>query len=70
VTHFNITASSGVTPGFTLAFYEPGKSSSAYTGCCFSSNGTCPVTTPVGGTWSIAVIRNLNSVGKFTTELT
>jgi hypothetical protein len=34
--------------------------------CFFSSNGTWPVTTPLGGTWSIAVIPSFNSVGSFT----
>jgi hypothetical protein len=54
VTHFNFHDSQGAVQ-VTLYFYEPG-SSSAYTQCNFSSNGICTVKTPVGGTWSIALV--------------
>jgi hypothetical protein len=69
VTHFDITAGSGVLPEFTLDFYEPG-SSSVYTSCNFGDNGYCNFTAPVGGTWSIAVIPNFDSGGSFTIKLT
>jgi hypothetical protein len=69
VTHFNITASTGVTPEFALVFSEPG-STSVYTRCNFDDNGTCSFNTPVDGTWSIAVIPNFDSVGSFTIKLT
>ena len=48
-----------------LNFYEPGSSSS-YTSCYISSNTSCPVTTPVGGTWKATLDANSASVGSLT----
>jgi hypothetical protein len=58
-------------PGNTvqLQFFEPG-SSSYYTYCNFIANGTCPFTTPVGGTWSIALIPINGATGSLTIKLT
>ena len=68
VTHFNFT-SGGSTGGVYLYFYEPG-SSSVYTDCGFSSNGSCNFTPPVGGTWNVLLIPSGASVGTLTLELT
>jgi hypothetical protein len=68
VTHFNFT-SDGSTGDVDLYFYEP-SSSSYYWSCDFQSNGTCSFKTPVGGTWSIALVPYEASVGSLTIELT
>jgi hypothetical protein len=52
-----------------LYFYEPGSSSS-YTSCTFIGNGPCTLKTPVGGTWSIALVPYAASVGSLTIKLT
>jgi hypothetical protein len=66
---FNITQfsfSNGGSGGSAyLNFYEPGSSSS-YASCYISSNTTCPVTTPVGGTWKATLDPNSASVGSLT----
>jgi hypothetical protein len=68
VTKFDFT-SDGSTGSVYLYFYEPG-SSTDYTYCYFDANGTCTVKTPVGGTWSIALLPNGASVGSLTIKLT
>ena len=68
VTKFEFT-SDGSTGSVYLYLYEPG-SSTDYTDCYFDANGTCTVKTPVGGTWSIALLPNGASVGSLTIELT
>ena len=68
VTNFNFT-NNGSGGSFYLYFYEPGSSSS-YTDCGFNANGTCPVKTPVGGKWSIALVPYSASVGSLTIKLT
>jgi hypothetical protein len=68
VTYLNFTDVDGPVEVF-LVFYEPG-SSSGYTTCDVTSNGTCPLKTPVGGTWSIALVPYEASVGSLTLELT
>jgi hypothetical protein len=65
VTHFNMTASGGNIPGFSLLFYKPG-SSNPYKSCNFDRNNYCSFTTPVRGTWSITVSPFVDSVGSFT----
>jgi hypothetical protein len=68
VTHFNFTDPGGAVQ-VTLYFYEPGSSSS-YTSCTFVGNGPCTLKTPVGGTWSIALVPYAASVGSLTIKLT
>jgi hypothetical protein len=68
ITKFKLT-DDGSTGSVYLYFYEPG-SSSYYTYCYFDANGTCPVKTPVGGTWSIALLPSGASVGSLTIKLT
>jgi len=64
VTQFNF--SDGTSPGsFYLYFYKPGSTSS-YTSCFFTDNGSCDVTTPVSGTWSIQLVPNGASIGSLT----
>jgi hypothetical protein len=66
---FNITQfsfSNGGSGGSAyLNFYEPGSSSS-YASCYISSNTSCPVTMPVGGTWKATLDPNSASVGSLT----
>ncbi len=64
VTHFNFTSNGG-TGTVYLYFYEPG-SSSEYTDCGFSSNGSCNFRTPVGGTWNVELIPSGSAVGSLT----
>ena len=66
VTHFNFTDSSGPVQ-VTLYFYEPG--SSPFTQCTFVSNSTCSFTTPVSGTWKVALVPYEASVGSLTLKL-
>jgi hypothetical protein len=68
VTKFKLT-DDGSTGSVWLYFYEPG-SSTDYTYCYFDASGTCTVKTPVGGTWSIALLPNGASVGSLTIKLT
>jgi hypothetical protein len=68
VTNFDITATSGVEPYFFLEFYEP--NGSHYVNEGFGDDGYYNFSPPVGGTWSIAVIPNFDSVGSFTIKLT
>jgi hypothetical protein len=68
VSQFNFT--DGTNPGsFWLYFYEPGSTSS-YTSCYFSDNGSCDVTTPVSGTWSIQLVPYDASIGSLTLTMT
>jgi hypothetical protein len=68
VTHFDFTAPSGPVEVF-LVFYEPGSSTS-YNTCDVTGNTTCPLTPPVGGTWSVALVPYQANVGSLTIELT
>jgi hypothetical protein len=63
VTHFDFTDNGPVE--VFLEFYEPGSSTS-YTTCDVVGNTTCPVKTPVGGTWSIALVPYAATVGRLT----
>ena len=68
VTQFNF--SNGGSGGTVyLYFYEPGSTSS-YTSCGFSGNGSCNVTTPVSGTWSAHLVPYSASVGSLTLTMT
>ena len=61
VTQFNFT--DGTNAGsFSLYFYEPGNTSS-YASCFFAGNGSCPLTTPLSGTWTAQLVPNDASVG-------
>jgi hypothetical protein len=64
VTHFDFTDGGGPVDVF-LVFYEPG-SSSTITQCDVVGDTTCPVKTPVGGTWSIALVPYAATVGSLT----
>jgi hypothetical protein len=69
VTHFHFTQPGGPDEVF-LVFYEPG-SSRAYTTCDVSeASTTCPLTTPAGGTWSVALVPYEANVGSLTLKLT
>jgi hypothetical protein len=66
VTHFHFTQSGG-TGEVSIDFYEPGGSS-AFAQC---NNGVvgntyCNFTTPVGGTWKVALVPYEASVGSLT----
>jgi hypothetical protein len=67
VTRFNFTQPGGPNEVF-LVFYEP-HTSSAYTTCDVVGNTTCRLTTPVGGTWSIALVPYEANVGSLTLKL-
>ena len=67
VTHFDFSQAGGPDQ-VTFYFYEPG-SSTQYTVCNVSANTTCPVTTPVGGTWSITLIPYEGNTGSLTIKL-
>ncbi len=68
VTQFNF--SNGTSGGLVdLYFYEPG-STSTYTSCAFSDNGSCNVTTPVSGTWTAHLVPYSASVGSLTLTIT
>ncbi len=66
VTHFNFTQPGGTGEVF-LYFYEPG-SSSIYAQCNngVAGNTYCNFTTPVGGTWKVALVPGGASVGSLT----
>jgi len=64
ITQFNLS-NGGSTGSAYLNFYEPG-STSAYTSCYINSNTSCPLTTPVGGTWKATLDANSASVGSLT----
>jgi hypothetical protein len=66
VTHFDFTDNGPVE--VFLDFSEPG-SSSTYATCDVVGNTTCPVKTPVGGTWSIALVPYAATVGSLTLTL-
>jgi hypothetical protein len=66
VTHFDFT-DSGPVEAF-LEFFEPG-SNSAYATCAFTGNTTCLVKTPVGGTWSFALVPYGATAGSLTLTL-
>lgn len=64
VTQFNF--SNGTSPGgFYLDFYKPG-STSVYQTCTFTGNGSCNLTTPLTGTWSVELVPDGASVGSLT----
>lgn len=67
VTDFNFTDPSGPVQ-VTLYFYEPG-SSSPFTQCTFVGNSYCNFTTPVSGTWKVALVPYEASVGSLTLKL-
>ena len=67
VTHFNFSQAGGPNEVF-LFFYKPGGSSS-YTTCDVGGDTYCNFTTPVGGTWSIALVPYEANVGSLTLEL-
>ena len=68
VTQFNF--SNGSSGGLVdLYFYEPG-STSTYTSCAFSDNGSCNVTTPVSGIWSVQLVPYSASLGSLTLTMT
>ncbi len=68
VTQFNF--SDGSSSGeITLNFYKPG-STSPYTGCAFTDNGSCNFSTPVSGTWTAQLIPVSASVGSLTLTVT
>jgi hypothetical protein len=64
--HFTDNGSGGYV---YLYFYEPG-SSSAYTDCAFSSNGSCTFTTPVRGKWKALLEPYSASVGSLKLRMT
>ncbi|MGD0376448.1 MAG: hypothetical protein ABSB01_17930, partial [Streptosporangiaceae bacterium] len=64
VTHFSFTQSEGPREVF-LVFYEPGSSRS-YTTCDVGGSTYCNFTTPVGGTWSVALVPYEANVGSLT----
>ena len=68
VTHFSFTQPGGPNEVF-LVFYKPG-SSTAYATCDVGGTTTCRLTTPVGGTWSVALIPYEANVGSLTLKLT
>jgi hypothetical protein len=68
VTHFSFTQPGGPREVF-LVFYKPG-SSTAYTTCDVDGTTTCPLRTPVGGTWSVALVPYEANVGSLTLKLT
>ncbi len=64
VTHFDFSQPGGPNEVF-LVFYEPGGSS-AYTTCDVGGDTYCHFTTPVGGTWSVALVPYEANVGSLT----
>jgi hypothetical protein len=68
VTHFHFSQPGGPNEVF-LDFYKP-RSSSSYTTCDVVGNTACPLKTPVGGTWSIALVPYEANVGSLTLKLT
>jgi hypothetical protein len=68
VTHFSFTQPEGPREVF-LVFYEPGSSRS-YTTCDVGGRTTCHLTTPVGGTWSVALVPYEANVGSLILKLT
>jgi hypothetical protein len=69
VTHFNFSQPGGSGEVF-LYFYEPGTSS-AYAQCNNGvvGNTTCRLTTPVGGTWKVALVPYQANVGSLTIKV-
>ena len=67
VTNFNFTGN-GSSPAFYLVFFEPG-SSSQYTSCTFAGNGSCDLTPPQSGAWSILLEPVGTSVGSLAIEM-
>jgi hypothetical protein len=68
VTHFSFAQPGGPNEVF-LVFYEPG-SSRAYSTRDVGGTAICPLTPPVGGRWSIALIPYEANVGSLTLKLT
>ena len=68
VTHFSFAQPGGPDEVF-LVFYKPG-SSTAYATCDVGGTTTCPLTTPVPGTWSVELVPYGANVGSLTLKLT
>ena len=66
VTHFDFTDNGPVE--VLLEFFEPGSSTS-YTTCDVAGNTTCLVKTPVGGTWSFALVPYGATAGRLALTL-
>jgi len=66
-THFDFADNGPVE--VLLEFFEPG-SNIAYTTCVFTGNTRCLVKTPVGGTWSFALVPYGATAGSLTLTLT
>jgi hypothetical protein len=64
VTNFNFSDNGSGGDAY-LNFFEPG-SSAVYTSCYFSSNGSCTIKPPVGGTWQAALDPPDASTGSLT----
>ena len=67
VTDFKFSGN-GSSPAFYLVFFEPG-SSSQYTSCTFAGNGSCDLTPPQSGAWSILLEPVGTSVGSLAIEM-
>ncbi len=68
MTHFSFTQPEGPREVF-LVFYKPG-SSTAYATYDVGGTTTCPLTTPVAGTWSVELVPYEANVGSLTLKLT
>jgi len=64
VTKFNLSDNGSGGDAY-LNFYQPG-SSAVYTSCYFSSNGSCTLKPPLGGTWKATLDPNGASTGSLT----
>ena len=67
VTDFKFSGN-GSSPAFYLVFFEPG-SNSQYTSCTFAGNGSCDLTPPQSGAWSILLEPVGTSVGSLAIEM-
>jgi len=68
VTQFNFN--DGTNPGsFYLYFYEPNNTSS-YTSCFYGGDGSCDVTTPLSGTWTVQLVPYDASTGSMKLTMT
>jgi hypothetical protein len=67
VTDFKFSGN-GSSPAFYLVFFEPG-SNSQYTSCTFAGNGSCDISPPQSGAWSILLEPVGTSVGSLTIEM-
>ena len=64
ITKFNLSDNGSGGDAY-LNFFEPG-SSAVYTSCYFSSNGSCTIKPPVGGTWKATLDPPDASTGSLT----